>query len=241
MNSISVITVVRNGAKSLESTLQSVIAQDCPLEYILVDGLSTDGTQAIIKNYEQQIAKWESRADSGIYEAMNSGVRMATGEWLCFMNCGDRFVDANVVGRVLSALHRHRHPDVLYGNILVEKHGGWVERIAGEPQNSHRMYFCHQSAFVKRRWLEAFPFDESHPLSADLKFFKQCRQAGGRFVHINLPVARYDRSGLSHTQRSKGLRDNVRVVCEMDRGVEKWKFLFRLWFVIVWLKITLHS
>src|SRR5688572_6496915 len=87
---LSVITVVYNAADLLEATIRSVVTQDLPgLEYIVVDGGSTDGTLDIVRRYESRIAYWVSERDRGIYDAMNKGLDAARGAWICFMNAGD--------------------------------------------------------------------------------------------------------------------------------------------------------
>lgn len=98
---VSVITVVYNNSKGLERTIQSVLAQTYDsMEFIIIDGGSKDGTVDVIKKNENRIDKWLSEPDKGIYDAMNKGVKMATGEWLCFMNSGDCFVDGMVLQRI---------------------------------------------------------------------------------------------------------------------------------------------
>ena len=98
---ISVITVVFNGESTLEQTIQSVINQtySC-MEYIIIDGGSTDKTTDIINKYDKDIAYWISETDSGIYDAMNKGIKVSKGEWLIFMNCGDLFVNNDCLARI---------------------------------------------------------------------------------------------------------------------------------------------
>jgi glycosyltransferase involved in cell wall biosynthesis len=238
---ITVITVVYNGVEMLEKTIQSVTAQDyTAIEYIVIDGASTDGSADIIKNYELKIAKWLSEKDTGIYNAMNKGIRMASGEWICFLNCGDVFVDRESVGKVVEQIvSGDENTSIVYGNILISHADGTNhEKIAKEPCNLHRMFFCHQSAFVKTGVLRRYLFDEHYRLSADLKFFKQCYYDKYLFRHLNFPVVIYDKSGISNTNREKGLRENIAVIKETDKGFDKIKFLFRLYFVIYWRKLT---
>lgn len=94
---VTVITVVYNGVAYVEETIKSVLSQSYPnVEYIIVDGGSTDGTLDVIKKYDHAIDYWISEADGGIYDAMNKGVKLSTGSWLNFLNVGDTFngVDA---------------------------------------------------------------------------------------------------------------------------------------------------
>jgi len=239
---ITVITVVLEAKADLEKTIRSVAEQDYDkIEYLVIDGGSTDGSVDVIQQYPSIVSKWLSEKDDGIYTAMNKGVKMASGEWVCFLNAGDVFVNRLIISKIANKVRQlPAQPAVIYGNILVRKStGGFVERIAKPPCNSHRMYFCHQSAFVKLDLLCRFPFDEKYRLSADLKFFKQCRKDNREFVKLDFPVIIYDISGLSNTNRERGLRENISVVKEMDNGLEKYKFFLRLYFVIYWRRLLL--
>lgn len=238
--SITIITVNYNDADALEQTIQSVVNQDYRnIEYIIIDGGSIDNSIPIIKKQESHIAKWKSESDTGIYQAMNKGIQLATGEWICFLNSGDVFVDNKSVEKVAEEINlTDEKPDIIYGNILIQNTGGTHrEKMAKEPCNLHRMFFCHQSAFVKTAVLRKYSFDERYKMSADLKFFKQCYQDKYTFKHLNVPLIIYSMSGISNTQREKGLRENMAVIREMDKGCEKLLFLSRIYFVIYWRKL----
>ena len=102
---ITVITIVLNGTNHLEETIQSVIKQSYDnLEYIIIDGGSTDGTVDIIRGHERQIDYWLSEPDAGVFEAMNKGLRLTSSCWLNFMNCGDMFVNTNSIDNCISYL-----------------------------------------------------------------------------------------------------------------------------------------
>lgn len=233
---ITIITVVFNGIKQLKETIESVLNQTSQdFEYLIVDGGSTDGSIELIKTYEHQLKFWISEKDDGIYDAMNKGVKRASGNWVCFLNCGDVFVNHSCLDSVSSGLSLHQSPDVLYGDILVYSSDKTpITRIAEDPHNAHKMYFCHQSAFVKTTLLRQYPFDLSYPMSADFKFFKICYRLKCRMVHLKQPLVLYDRNGISNTSRNEGIKENIRVVKEMDSGLDKFIFLTRLYFVIYW-------
>ena len=100
---VSVVTVVFNGEKYLEETIQSVINQTYDnVEYIIIDGGSTDGTLDIIKKYEDRIDYWVSERDRGIYDAMNKGIDLASGEWINFMNAGDGLDSYSILNEIFS-------------------------------------------------------------------------------------------------------------------------------------------
>lgn len=225
---ITVITVTFNAREALERTIQSVIRQDySALEYIIIDGGSQDGSLELINQYSPQLAHWTSEPDRGIYDAMNKGIACAQGEYCIFMNAGDTFTDEHVVSRVFSELHPAA--DVIYGDIL--KNGRLKKSLS--PRNCHKMFYCHQSAFTSTACLLDFPFDTAHRYSADFKQAKQLILAGKRFRHLPVAVAHFDTHGVSNTQRSKGLWDNVKVVCETDRFADRCRFLPHL--LLPWL------
>lgn len=232
---ITVVTVVFNGADQIEKTIQSVVNQTYPLQFVVVDGGSSDGTLDLIAKYDQSISHWISEKDEGIYDAMNKGVGLSSGEWVCFLNCGDVFVHKDVVRKVAESIAGNGYPDILYGDIFKMKADGALDlRVAKEPCNLHRMHFCHQASFSRKEKLKLFPFDINHKMSADLKFFKMCYYHGCRFLHLDFPVVIYDTFGISNTSRNSGLKDNIAVVREVDKGWDKLKFLFRLYFVFWW-------
>lgn len=226
---ISVITVCYNAAKALEKTFQSIDRQDYPnIEYIVVDGGSTDDTALLLKKYGSIIDKQVSEKDYGIYDAMNKGVSMATGEWCCFINAGDTFVDNDTISKVFS---EKRNADVIYGDVVkYDKNGNANVKKAKSPRNSHRMYFCHQSAFTRTECLRNTPYDIKHRMSADFKLYKQLWKQGCSFLQLDFPISVFDTSGVSNSQRSKGLADNISVIREVDSVADQLRLLPRLYF-----------
>lgn len=224
-NKVSVVTVCRNCSAMLEKTIHSVATLTYPnLEYIVVDGNSVDDTLSIIKKYESVISQWVSEPDKGIYDAMNKAVKMAKGDWIIFMNAGDLFASSECIAK---AMEEAEDNDIIYGDVI--KGEGVVIR-AGQWHNAHRMLFCHQSVFVRTELLRQYPFDIKHRMSADFKFFKIVGKNGARFAHIDIPVSIFDTSGVSNARRSKGLADNMSVVCECDSFLDIVRFMPKLLF-----------
>ena len=211
----SVVTVSFNCAGLIAKTIESVLRQDyASLEYIVIDGGSTDGTAEIIREYQDRLAYWCSEPDGGIYQGMNNQIASYADKERC---------------------------DILYGDIFTTKDEELRLKTASAPCNKQRMYFCHQAAFAKTSILRKMPFDTRFRMSADFHFFKRCYLMGYRFRHVPVTVAVYDSHGVSHTQRIKGLQDNIRVVKALDKGWDRIKFLCKLYYVVCWLKITKRS
>lgn len=211
MEKVTVITVTRNARNDLRRTMESVARLSYPdVEYIVVDGASTDGTVEMLE--KSKGLRWTSEADRGIYDAMNKGVTKATGEWVIFMNAGDRFASDDVIERVFS------HPetdaaDVIYGDVVKR---GNVCGASPEPVDGHRMFFCHQSCIARRKCLIDTPFDINHRMSADFKWVKMMIKQGRRLVYVPVAVSEFDTGGVSNTSRSRGLADNMRVISELE-------------------------
>lgn len=156
---ISVVTVCYNAADTIEKTMLSVLNQTYhDIEYIIIDGGSTDGTVEIIRKYADRIAYWVSEPDKGIYDAMNKGIKVATGEWINFMNAGDEFVDEGVIEK----LFQNRTIDtvgVVFGDTLfIHKSKQKIVKFGDDPHHKI-MPSCHQSIFCRRILLARILFD----------------------------------------------------------------------------------
>lgn len=216
----------------LKKTMQSVDSQTYTnYEYIVIDGNSTDGTLDFLKNYEGKLTKYVSESDQGIYDAMNKGVKMSSGDYVIFLNAGDLFADATTLEKIFK--DKIYDSDVIYGDVI--KNG--KIKPAEKPHNAHKMYFCHQSCFTKLTCLRQFPFDTKYKMSADFNFFKILTLNNKTFKQLNIPIAIFDTTGVSNTKRSKGLKENINVVNEHDNIINKVRLLPRLYFVYWYAKL----
>ena len=187
---ITVITVVLNGAKTLEETIQSVINQTYPnVEYIIIDGGSTDGTLDIIKKYENYIDYWISERDKGIYDGMNKGVEIANGKWINFMNAGDIFSTKKVLKESLK-IFTINDIAIIYSDMIV-KFGdyGVLKRAYNISKINYFMPFQHQCSFTKSSIIKECKFDTNFKLASDYNLFLLQYQKGGKFYYLNRPIA----------------------------------------------------
>lgn len=194
---ISVITVVYNGGQAIERTVRSVLEQTYEnVQYIIVDGGSTDGTLAAIESYRDRIHQIVSERDHGIYDAMNKGIALASGDYVCFMNCGDVFSS----DRVLMELKRYlqQGTGVVYSDVLVHDAGGNVRlQRCRRPEDFWKgTPFCHQAALFCMGSQKKF-FDERYKLAADYKYALSYVKDGASFRQHEGVIAHYDGSGVS--------------------------------------------
>lgn len=194
---ISIITVSFNAVNVIEETILSVIGQTYPnIEYIIIDGGSTDGTTDIIKKYADKISYWISEPDKGIYDGMNKGIDKVTGDWVNFMNAGDSFYNKDVVKKIFSQ-KIDSHIEVIYGDsytIYSDKEVIEKVRPLDVMIKKLQMPFCHQSVFLKTQNKKNIQFDTSYKIAADYKIFYTLWNKIGKnaFLYIPLPIAIFD-------------------------------------------------
>ncbi|WP_172917224.1 glycosyltransferase family 2 protein [Capnocytophaga canis] len=195
---ISIVTVSFNALKTIEQTILSVVNQTYPnIEYIIIDGGSTDGTVDIIKKYEDKIAYWVSEPDKGIYDAMNKGIEKASGEWINFMNSGDEFYNENVL-RDVFLKENLKEVDVLYGDVVVKLPKKEVLKKATPLQNIEKwMVFCHQSTFVRTKLHRENFFNITYKICADYDFFLKLYRKRKKFRYLSKVISKFLHGGVS--------------------------------------------
>lgn len=206
---LSIITINRNNAAGLEMTMRSVLSQTCKdFEYIIVDGASTDGSMAVIQRLAQEFGsrlKWLSEPDSGIYNAMNKGIRMAVGEYIEVLNSADLLAAPDVVERMTTALVEKGKPAILYGNMVKMDAQGKENGKSKEVEYSLRQYYAstmnHDCCFIKRSLFEEYGYyDETLKIVSDWKWFLQAIGLGKvRPVYVDIDVTWFDTGGISET------------------------------------------
>ena len=205
---LSVVTVNYNNAGGLERTARSIVGQTgaCDVEWIVIDGGSTDGSLDVMARYADMIAYSVSEYDRGVYHAMNKGVDVATGEYLLFLNSGDLLYDNNTVE---DFIRRHSTEDVVYGNVvLTDPEGRKTGYTVLPPEPLLPSFFwhnnlCHQGIFFSRRCFETHRYNESLKISSDLELVLTLLYERYRFGSFDRFIARYDDSGMSSTPEGK--------------------------------------
>lgn len=190
---ITVVTVVFNAVATFEATLRSVVDQQSPLvEYLVIDGGSTDGTLDLIRRHDADIDYWVSEPDNGIYDAMNKSRAAALGDWLLFLGADDELV-AQIDDLVEVMADRSA---VYYGNVLLRKRG----TTSGGRFSTYRLMnenICHQAVLYPRTVYASKPYDTACGVLADHKYNIELWGEGTRFEHLDRTISRYNETGLS--------------------------------------------
>lgn len=214
---ISVITIVFNDAEHIERTLVSVISQTAfkDVEYIVVDGASTDGTSDIIHKYASQISKYFCEPDTGIYNAMNKGLKAATGDYVQFINSGDIFSASDVVEKIIKSIGDDK-PDVVYGHYRESMGDNAVGRVI-PCREANKIWYgpvaSHQSMIYRVKHLKShkIEYDESYKIAADYKLTSQAIKCADSILKTDICISDFDVSGVSSTNQDRGLAEANRV------------------------------
>ena len=196
---ISIITVVYNGEKYLEETIQSVISQTYDnVEYIIIDGGSTDGTLEIIKKYEDQIDYWVSEKDNGIYDAMNKGITLATGKVIGLINADDWY-EKNTIKEIVDAFNINSHADIVYGLLRYIKNELEYQIKAHNHNFLYEHMIPHPTCFIKKSvYIQLNKYSLIYKSASDYDFMIRAKMANFNFIKLDTVLANFRREGLSN-------------------------------------------
>jgi glycosyltransferase involved in cell wall biosynthesis len=205
---VSIITVVYNGKNQLESTINNISKQDYKnIEYIIVDGKSTDGTLEVIAANQSIITKHVSEPDNGIYDAMNKGLQLATGDYVLFLNAGDLFYADITLADMLS---QAGGADVLYGDAAIMNAQGIIthlrdhKRLPKQLSAWHMrlgMVVCHQSLLVRRAIAPLY--DLRYQIAADIDWTIRVLRQAKTVRNTGLVVCKFLEGGTSAKRRRR--------------------------------------
>ena len=215
---ISIITVVYNGEKHLQETIQSVINQTYDnVEYIIIDGGSSDGTIDIIKKYEDQIDYWVSEKDNGIYDAMNKGIKVAKGKWLNFMNAGDKFYDKETLNSIFAENDLAVYT-LIYGNTFSKEKIEKAESIKFLEYGI--IMACHQSMFFNTELLgNELHYKTIYKIYADYELVNRIYlNYSSSLKYIDTTISNYEGGGISSFV-SKQKRKDKYVILYTQYGI----------------------
>ena len=205
---ISIITVCFNCEGLIERTIKSVIAQTYTnVQYIVIDGGSTDNTLNIIGKYENKIDVMLSEIDKGIYDAMNKGLAYATGDLIYFLNAGDHLCNNDVLRDVIEGLNANPDSDIIYGDQIYyddtteQRRSNYYANIPQLLLNG----CCHQTIFAKKStFIKCGNFNSNYKVYGDLDWLLRALiKSKLKMIYIGIPIAYYLKGGISETNRNK--------------------------------------
>lgn len=223
MNKISIITVTFNAESCIENTILSVISQTYSnYEYIIIDGGSSDKTRQIIEKYQKHLSYWVSEKDTGIYDAMNKGIIHSTGEWLIFMNAGDLFHNNTVLFDIFQD-QEYTNYDILYGDVnatflkynIIQKSDAEIQTL------TKRMFFSHQSSFIRKDLMLQYKYDLKYKIIADYAFFLKAYFNKYKFKYIPIIVSTCNKyegvsASTNYNQYKKLVKEHITLSSEFN-------------------------
>lgn len=233
----SIITVTYNAAKVLEDTIQSIVTQTYKnVEYIIVDGGSTDGTLDIVNKYKEHIRTVISEPDRGLYDAMNKGMKAATGDYLCFLNAGDGLHEDDTLQLVTHSVFGTALPDILYGETdIVDSEGHFLhKRRLSAPETltwksfKKGMLVCHQAFLVRRDLAE--PYDLQYRFSADFDWCIRIMKKAKVLHNTRLTLIDYLNEGMTTRNHKASLKERFRIMAKHYGLIST--LLHHAWFVV---------
>lgn len=230
--SVTIITVVRNDATHIQQTLESALSQQgVSVQYVVLDGASTDGTAEIVSQYADRLDYWHSRPDKGMYDALNEGIKLAKCDYISVLNSGDTYCSITALRDALTDVDGNTWPDVIYGH-SVEVNDVWNREVRCNPDTTQLQFapaFRHGSSLVRREVHLAHPFDLSQQkrlgYALDWEMLHRLYCEGSTFIAVDRFIEAYRAEGMSnHPYRN--LLYNYRIT---SRGpVSKFTALKRL-------------
>ncbi|NKE66625.1 glycosyltransferase [Ramlibacter sp. RBP-2] len=215
---VSVVIATYNSAATLRDALESVVRQSVPVELVVIDGNSQDGTLDILQRYRAHVAWLVSEPDRGVYDALNKGVALASGEYVYVLGSDDVLAHENALAELLAA---GAH-DVIYGDVSVRLESGRVVPASTAPLASfkYHMPFSHQGAIVRRALALRHPFGTS--LASDYRHLFQLYLGGARFAKVDARIAVFALGGLSDRNAVRSTVDRLRINFELRgwRGLD---------------------
>ena len=236
---ITVVTVCYNAEAEIEATMRSVLDQSYDnIEYIIVDGASKDRTLDIVRevcsSYPSADITLKSEPDKGIFDAMNKGIDLATGDWINFMNVGDTFADKDAIRDFFQMADLTSPNDIIYGDTILKYPFGSYYKDC-KPHHEKNLRWFHQSLFARVSLMKRMHFNVKYKYNADHHFIVQSQKQGSRLVYYPRVVACYkDYDGYSTTHRCERLIDTYEI--------EGWPKDFQYYYLVVrnFIQSTFH-
>lgn len=197
---VSIVTVVRNGRRFVEEAIRSVLEQDyAGIEYIVIDGGSTDGTVDVLRRYDADISSWVSEPDDGIFDAWNKGIRRSTGHLVKLLNADDRLTPGSVSTAV--SLYRESQPEAVViasDVVVIDENGSLMKVLDHRAPGNPAWRVLHPSWYVDARIYDRLGlYATEYRVSSDFEMFQRLRKHGVLFKYSETPLVEFRTGGAS--------------------------------------------
>jgi len=238
---LSIVTVCFNSEATICETIRSVKScMSSNLEYIIVDGGSTDSTLSIIRNHLDCIDSLISETDEGIFDAMNKGLSAASGEYVAFLNSDDVYLPGAIAALLAAISSKRSDVDVFYGDWIALRQNGTLCYQNAFHSLRLKYSLCHQAIAMRRTIFPTpFGFDQKYRFCSDFDLILRLQQDNARFYHLSLPIVRFSESGSSLQYFRRSAYESI--VIAISRGRFPWSFLFATRVFLYAFKMTLIS
>lgn len=221
---LTIITVCRNAAGTIGDTLRSVADQKIAgIEYIIIDGASTDETLALVNEYSAIVDTLVSEPDTGIYDAMNKGAAFAQGRYVCYLNADDSLLPG-AIEVLLRHVREYGEVVLFYGDWVGVDHTGLVRHREACLELSWRYRLCHQAMAVRRDLLGTQPFDLQYRICADFDAILCWLQGGVHSMHIPQPLVRFSEGGVSNSSVRVACKETIEIALRRLGLLRTWRF-----------------
>lgn len=217
---ISIVTVCKNAASTISETIRSVVTKKTNnIEYIIIDGASSDGTKDIVKRYSSSIDTFVSEEDCGISDAFNKGIFLANNELVYLLNGDDRLVPG-ALNIVMEFYKENPSVDVIHGDVLLYEGATFVKRVKPSKRWWYPwrlVLFNHPATFVRKNVYEKYGgYDKSYKIAMDVEIFLRWRKNGVNIAYLPKPLARMQAGGVSGRHAREGCRECFKAL--IDHG-----------------------
>ena len=216
---ISIIIVSLNTKEDFIRTINSIISQSKKMEIIVIDGNSLDGTKNEINKYSNFIDKIIIENDDGIYFAMNKGIKLASNEWIYFLNSGDIFYNNKTIEDIIKIIKENPEIDVIIGNSLV-KRKNYLTKSPRTLMNNDTVNSCfsHQSTFSKKQLLDEYPFNTQFKYASDFNFFIKLFKFKKKFLYIDQLISINKHGGISDKNKIQVFLEFKKIIIKENKS-----------------------
>ncbi|EFM1546058.1 glycosyltransferase [Escherichia coli] len=239
MIKFSVVTVVFNAAEAFSKTINSVKKQTYSnVEYIVIDGGSTDGTLSLIKENINFISRFVSEEDKGIYDAMNKAINLASGDWIIFINAGDVFYDERILEKTASfiRLNKNKQPDLIGGEVMYDVSGKYEK---GEVKSLSKRWVCmpscHQSLFIRVSTHKNYLYNIDYTICADHELVIRLLNEGCTFLPYRKIISVFSWDGVSARNRISLYKEKLQIALKYNAPLLD---IFKLRLLILRVKLS---